>query len=270
MTVDLGDAVPLGIEVRDAAGTLVDAQSVSLTVSRPDGSSETFVPDHAAVGRYTKDYLPALAGRYAVRWTTTGPATGYSDSFDVLAGDPGLLISLEQAKEALNIPPASTRDDEELRRMLATASGMVESITGPLRRQTFVETHQGGGSAISLRHPPVVSVDALTGPGFVPDAATLANTVLSPESGVLRIIGGSRFADPLTVSYTAGRGSVPPEVQTAVAIILEHLWATQRGWAARPTVRGEASGDAAPRPMGFALPSRAEQLLEPFRQYVVA
>lgn len=271
MTYDLGDTVPLGVEVRDSAGTLVDAGGVVLTITLPDGSSLTPATQHVSVGRYAYDYVPTVAGRYGVRWTTTAPATGYSDAFDVQAADMGFLVSLATAKEALNIPLTNTDNDEEIRRVLATASSQVEKITGPVLRRDYVEVLDGGGFALVLKHPPVLTLTSITGLGLAPGGYLSTDWRLYPDSGVVRLVSGGCFASgALTVSYTAGRVSVPYDLQDACLIILDHLWQTQRGWSAVPTVRGESAPAEGGPPMGFALPNRALQLLEPFRQAVVA
>lgn len=276
MTRDLGDIVPLGITVRDVNGALVDAQSITLTITLPDGSTTSPAPAHPSLGTYTYDYVATQVGRHAVRWVTATPNTTYSDAFDVQPADMGGLISLSEAKEALNIPAGVTTDDEEIRRVLATASEMVESVTGPMLRRTYVELVEGGGPSLILRHPPVLAVTSITGPFIASPGYQAADLVLYPDSGLVRRAPmGYQVCFPagqLTVTYSAGRAVIPASVQQATGIILDHLWQQQRGWSSRPTVRGESGvvGSDTGAPMGFALPSRAVQLLEPYRQVVVA
>jgi hypothetical protein len=61
----------------------------------------------------------------------------------------------------------------------------------------------------------------------------------------------------------AGWGTeVPAPFGEAGRIILEHLWQTQRGPSARPTLGGEET--VALPGFGFAIPNRAAELLSPY------
>jgi hypothetical protein len=83
----LGDVVRIGkapnpILVKDAAGTLVDPSSITITVKRPDGTATTpATPTRETTGTYHYDYQPAvtatMAGRHYGRIVTTGPDAEY-------------------------------------------------------------------------------------------------------------------------------------------------------------------------------------------------
>jgi hypothetical protein len=60
------------------------------------------------------------------------------------------------------------------------------------------------------------------------------------------------------VQYTAGYAVVPAELKLAGLLLLQHLWATQRGGARRPGLGGDDSGG----PSDYdAFPSRVEEIL---------
>lgn len=70
---DLGDLVPLGVEIRDTDGDLADATEVTLTVVDPAGASTDYGPvASTSTGVYAYDYTPATAGRYVALWVATG------------------------------------------------------------------------------------------------------------------------------------------------------------------------------------------------------
>lgn len=87
-------------------------------------------------------------------------------------------------------------------------------------------------------------------------------TGYSYASGVLTIADPAyRSGDVVTVVATGL--PIPATIIRAAGIVLAHLWnADKQGRAGGSEVRGEASD---PTPRGFAIPRRAEQLLEPYR-----
>lgn len=128
--IDLGDTVPLGVTITDGAGAPVPATSITLTITRPDGTIEPGTsPSNPSTGRYTFDYVPAIAGLHAVRWASTGPAAAYVDAIDVRAATRN-VISLTDARLYLNKLGAGAVDEDELRTMIAAAVGRVDRHLG--------------------------------------------------------------------------------------------------------------------------------------------
>lgn len=128
---DLGDTVPLTIEVTDAAGAPTNAATVTLTITLPDGSVLSPVPSNPAVGRYESDFVPTVAGLHVVRWVTTGPAAAWADVVDVRPAAEVSLVSLADAKAHLNKSGSTSVDDEELRPVLVAATQRVaRHLTG--------------------------------------------------------------------------------------------------------------------------------------------
>lgn len=266
---DLGDLVPLGIQVRDEDGNLANASSVTLTITKPDNTTANIAVDNppSIMGEYTADYLPVDEGRYLVRWVTQGPAAAFTDSFDIRDMGKRSIISLAEAKAHLNMSQSRTKDDEELRAMIEAATSVVERHRNEIvARRTFVEhAVMGTSSRMALMHTPVISVTSIvdsSGAVFDP-----AGWVLDGQNGTLTKAGGgwSRNAD-LVVTYEAGYAQIPAHYLLAAKIIMAHLWQTQRiqQVGPQPTLGGASRRDeqiVTPSGLGFAIPHRAIELL---------
>jgi len=270
VSFDYGDPVALRAEVRAApvapatVGDLANATAVTCTVTLPDGTTSSPSVTNASTGVYTISYAPTMAGRHVVRWTATGTnAAEFDDVFIVKARSATPLVSLADFKTHLNI--TSTTNDEELRRMLLSASDLAERVTGRIfRLTTFTEAHDGGTSAIRLRRLPVVSLTTVTESG---STITSSGYTLDANAGVL--YRGSSTAPMewtagqrnVSVTYVAGEGDPP---QTAYDLVLElgrHMWRTQRG--AMPSAMG--SGDDYVPGAAYALTYRARELVDALR-----
>lgn len=267
MPFDLGDTVRLAAECKDPAGTLITAGGATLTVTLPDGSTVSpTVEAPTEAGRYVHDYVTEVAGRHSVRWVFTDPAAAFTDVFDVREPEPPLILSLADAKAQLNI--TSSRDDDEIRGWLEAVTSLVEQYTGITVRQTFTETHalsRLGARSLVLRHTPVVELTALEELSGAPIG--VASLDVDLVTGVVRPVDGSCLAGTLKATYTAGRAVIPAAVAKAASIILQHLWRAQRH-AARGALPGGGDDYSVSEPipgLGYAVPNRALQLMEPFR-----
>lgn len=134
MSYDLGDTVPLGVTITDAAGDPTAAASVTLTITRPDGTVESgTTPSSPVTGRYEYDYVPTVAGLHQVLWESTGPAAVFGpDAVDVRPRTRG-VISLTDLRDYLNksgTGTAATAEEGELRDLLGAAVERVERHTG--------------------------------------------------------------------------------------------------------------------------------------------
>lgn len=266
---DLGDTVPLTFEVRTTAGVLTNAATVTLTVTRPDGTTETpTVTNPPAVpGEYGVDYLPTTAGTYRWRLVSTAPDTAITGSFDVRPALTRGIVSLEATKRHLNKDPADTTDDEELREIIEATTEMIESIRGKVMvRRQFVEevTIRPWARGYALLKSPVqelTSVEAIDG-STTWDVADLH----VDENGVVTVQDGPMFCGLMRFTYVAGYEVLPANFVHAAKIIIAHLWETQR-----PSLTSERYGtprpfaqqDASVTPIGagFAIPNRALELL---------
>lgn len=177
-----------------------------------------------------------------------------------------MLASLVDLKQHLNI--TSTSDDEELQLILDAAERVVTSIAGSWSADTVTESVPVvGGTAILSRRPtgPVTS-------GGVP----IGGTVDGPAGLVTGLGGLYGSASRITVTYSVGDDGVPADVYLATLIVAAQLFETQRrpGFSSdAPAGFGGADGipDAtSTTPMGFAVPSRAQELLAQYTRPSVA
>lgn len=276
---DLGDLIPLGIELTDEDGLPSNASTVVLTITLPDGSVllPSIANPPAVTGSYSADYVPAQEGRYTVRWVTTGPAAAFTDSFDVRDASKRSLISLAEAKTHLNMSLSRTNEDEELRAMIEAVTAVVERHRGEvIARRTIVETDPTGTSnRIVLSARPVISVTSIV--DHSGNADLVADWLLDGQNGTLSRLSsfhrGWRTTG-MTVTYVAGHVVVPAHYILAAKIILAHLWQTQRiqNIGQQPTLGGQSRRDeqiVTPSGMGFAIPHRAIELLGARPSFVV-
>lgn len=268
--IELGAAVRLTASCKDAGGTLVNASSVTLTITLPDGTtaSPAVTNPPSTTGRYSVDYTITAAGRHTVRWLFTNPASAYTDVLDVLPADPAFLFSLADAKKHLNIAADSTSDDDEVRDWSAATTMVVEHFVGPVARRTVTERHTFTTAAMRvLRHTPALALTSVAPVLTGGTSYTPADLDLDGDTGIVQRLDGGLLAGPLRFTYTAGRRIVAPNITQAGRIILQHLWRTQRGSLRGPVLAG---GDdyAVTEPiqgLGYAIPNRALELLEPDR-----
>ncbi|PWK81729.1 hypothetical protein C8D88_116141 [Lentzea atacamensis] len=268
MAFDLGDVVPLTVDIKDSNGAAANAGAVTLTITLPDGTTSAPSVSNPSTGRYQVDYATVQAGRHIVRWVATGAnASAYTDAFDVAEATPPLILSLRDGKKQLNLPLTSTTHDEELRDFIAAVTDAVEFFTGPVVVRTYSERIEGDRPVLALSHTPVVSVTSivpiLTG-GTTYD---VADADVDADTGVVQLVDGTWFKGPLRATYKSGRRVMPGSVGIASRIILQHLWRTQRGPVSTVRARGaSADDDTTYVPgLGYAIPNRALELLQRYR-----
>ncbi|WP_027930698.1 hypothetical protein [Amycolatopsis thermoflava] len=257
MAVDLGDVYRCTFANKNPSGTLVNADTVTLTITLPDDTTTVVTPvTPTSTGNYQYDYTTVQAGRHRARWVGVGANPGaHVEVFDVRPAEVPYIVSLADAKEQLN--GASSASDEELRFFLEGTTGAVEGHLGQavVRRNFTEEVAVTGGRAVLTWSPVVALISATTVDGVVLDVDDLN---LSP-SGVVSGIG---IRSRVVFVYKAGMAIVPANVGLAARIILQHLWETQRGSSggARPGGLGD-SMQLGQGHFGYALPNRAIELL---------
>ncbi|MFJ8871089.1 hypothetical protein ACIRD6_35720 [Streptomyces sp. NPDC102473] len=173
------------------------------------------------------------------------------------------LLTLAQAKQQLDIE--TTTEDDELQAYINALTPVIERYVGPVENRTVTEVVDGHGLRLALTQVPAVSLTSVTslrgGSTVSPDAL-----VLDSAAGVVwRRDGVSWTGGPWAVAYVAGRGEVPPTINLAARILLQHLWRTQYGAA-----RGGGGSDdfSVTEPVagwGYAVPNRVLQLLEAYK-----
>lgn len=294
-----GGAVTLTAEFQTGAGDLTDPTGPTVDVI--DAEDVQVVtddePTRLSLGRYTYTYVvPADAplGVWRVHWggTVDGLASGGDDWFDVVT--PGAiltsaydLLTLDEAKAALNIPAADDTFDDEVALYVTAVSQRLDDECGPIVKRTVTETRDGGDPVIFLAHPPVASVASVTEyrSGTAAVLAAETTTVRTADDwyleGVYSVLrrrshgSDSRFATGrgnVVVVYTAGRfdstAAVSAKFKQAAAKMLAWLWKGDQGVGSSTFGGGEGASLFG---LGFALPNVVKELLvEERRPPVVA
>jgi hypothetical protein len=286
--------IPITVKQRNTDGTysLVDATTVTTVIklAQADGTTTTTgtytSPAHDGLGAYHQDVpvtdLTGL-GHYQYAVTTTGPGAGVqSGDFDVFDPFEPALLPLQDGKSQLNIPATVTTYDTEIQDYIATIESSLEGETGgPLISRTVTERGELDGTCtvLQVQQRPLVSVTSITPVATGLAADLSAGLDLDKGAGIIRAIGGRTLAASwnaaVTVVYVAGWGTVMPAAFNIIArIILQHLWLTQHGPSARPSMGGEET--VLLPGWGFAVPRQAAELLNgslggiPFRLEVFA
>jgi hypothetical protein len=127
---DLGDGIPLRHLVYNGDGALTDA-TVSLTITKPDGSTATPTVTRTSLGQYdAATYVPDQVGTYAYSWNVVGGVTDVSyGTFAVADPGPPSYVALASVKSALGKLTADDRDDLIVQ-AISAASRFIERRTG--------------------------------------------------------------------------------------------------------------------------------------------
>lgn len=266
---DLGDVLPFSADLYsappDQGGELVNALTVALTITKPDGTSVTpTLGDPVSTGLYRYNHVSTTAGRHVGRWLFTffgGSTTAYVETFDVRPADPGYILSLSDAKAALNVPVTETSDDEEIRSLVEAVTIVVEDHVGEaiVRRTVTDHLWAGGSDHLLTNKVPIISVTSVLRGTDDYTWPTADLSVRTAEWGEV-VSDGEPFYGDLTVVYVAGRTVIPANYIEAAKVILKHLWQTQQTAGMGPRVFG---GEEPPVSlgMGYAVPNRAIELL---------
>lgn len=263
---DVGDIAQWDFETT-VASSRVDATAVTATVTKPDDTTASATVTHVTTGLYSVTYVTTVAGQHSIRIVATGsPARSTQDVFNVRSNAPVAILSLQDAREHLNMEAGATVDDEELRLFIESATAAVEKYTHEvIARRTITQVREvAWGAQIALGVRPVLSVtsvestDGLT--SYDPD-----NLDLDATSGVLSVRTGGLLHGRVVVTFVAGYEVIPANYILAAQIIVGHLWETQR----MPTMGRSAPGFGGEEQpwtaegvrSGYALPNRAVELL---------
>ncbi|MDX3585968.1 hypothetical protein [Streptomyces europaeiscabiei] len=265
MPFDLGATVRLTADCLDPAGTLTTATTAAVTVTLPDGTTASPAASETATdGRYQADFVTTAAGRHTVRWVWSGPAHAYTDMFDVREAAPPAIMSLADGRRHLK--KTDTADDEEIRSWIGACTRAVEMFVGPVVPRTVTERARfTRARSVALTLTPCLGLVSATSPRPGGVSYAVDDLDLDLETGLVETTAGSLLYGPLDVTYRVGRLVVGDNITSASRIILQHLWRTRQG-PGRPQRGTEDFDVTEPLPgLGFAIPNRAVQLLEPDR-----
>ncbi len=270
--ISAGGMYPIAFDVYDTSGNLAHAATATLTITLPDGTAAApAITDTAVPGQYRLAYQTTIPGRYTAHAVTTGPVTSWDDEFDAAPAPWPAIISLADAKAQLGIPLTSHVQDDLLRDYLAGITGSIEDYKQEtIVRRTVTDTLDlcgggyGGRRQFRLWSAPVISlVSVVSWDGAVTWDVTGMRV---SEAGVVRVLAGPPVTGLADVTYLAGYQQVPGHYRRGALVFLKHVWETQRGPSARPSMGG---GDLAAVPSEFfTIPNRAKEWLGPPRPVV--
>jgi hypothetical protein len=267
-TYEVGETLVWGIEVKTSAGVLANpGTGPTATVTMPDGTTAAAVVTTTGTGLFTASYASVQAGRHRVKWSASGAnSAGFpsSDVADALPADPRYIISLDDARAALNVAAASRVNDDELRGYLVAAGIVVEHLAGAASglTATKVESRDGGRSALALYERPtsitsVVEVGTtLAATDYYLDSAGNLWRGSHPGAGVWSNSGRT------VITYVTGSGILAENVKLAAAHLVRHWWnQTQQSY--RPYMGATMDEPASVMVAGYAVPNFVVDLLAP-------
>lgn len=252
-TYDLGAPVTSTWSGAPTGGT------VSVSITRPDGTAFTPPTITFSGSSAIVTYVPNMAGRWLVQWASSVKAGAYSDIVDVWPADPKFLISTDDARAALNWPAGNVAADwiDDLRLYIAAATPVIEDIVGAVVTQTFTQVVQRGWSYAALYERPVNSITSIVYSDSTP--VTADAYIFDANAGLITFYTPTQ--DIATVTYTAGTAVIPPNVRLATRELVRHWWQIGK--------QGTRSGngnlpqtDPAFTSSGFAVPRRVIELCQ--------
>lgn len=177
------------------------------------------------------------------------------------------LLTLDQAKSILSLP-TGTQYDDELTVYIEALTEVVEGFVGPIEAREVVEQADARGQTLVLLQTPALSLTTFKPVTTGGSTVHVADLYLDGTSGaVTRLDGANWSGGPWTVTYQAGRTTVPASLTVAARLLLQHWWRTRYGAARGNPGGGEDYDVNEPVPgFGYAIPNRVLQLLEPFRR----
>jgi len=271
-----GDNIHLTLEVRDAAGMLVDADTVKVTITDPDGTVKVNAQNatHYGTGIYSYDWQSVKTdkrGYYLALWeVTTGGKT--DESYYEFSLDVG-LTSLDNLKKALQIEAGNIENDELLSSMIVRASALVEAyLQRRLLRDTYTGQRLNGSGSCYLFTPqyPIASVSEIKIYSTPIDAEQSDGDggyfLSNADAGEIYYPGGfPSGVGNVRISYVAGFSHVPEDIEQAV-IELCTLW-YEHG---EPGVVSESQAGVSFQYAQDAIPEDIKAKLRPYRKPITA
>lgn len=253
MIIDYGAPVVAVWPGAPAGGTY------AVAITRPDGtafSSPSISPGQPP----TVTFTPNMVGRWLINWTSTVEPGAYSDIVDVWAADPKFIISLDDARQALNLPPNTDPAKlEELRLYIAAATPIIEDIIGPVLVASKTQTIPKGWEYGALHYLPVSSITSVQ----YADLTTVPSTnyEVNLPAGLLRF--KYQTYQDVIVTYVSGTPTIPPNIRLAVRVLVKHWWMVDKQDLRNRTDQQQGQGWT---PSGFAVPKRVLELCQPKAQ----
>lgn len=247
--------------VRDLTDALVNTPTVTLAVTKPDGTAVSPAPtvtNSGAGGVYTADFTVDAAGIWELIWTASGTVTAtYYDQVDVEASGRATVVDLADLKAHLRLTGTADRDDQ-LREVILAVTDTLEPAVGLVEPTTVTEYHQLDGALIVPSRRPLISVTSVT-----PDQSStaLASTDYVADTRKSFIRMRVWLTGLYSVVYRAGHNPWPAGLKYASLLVCQHEWQVRNGNGGRPSPDMDAL--AMLPGSGFLVPMRALELMKP-------
>lgn len=179
------------------------------------------------------------------------------------------FVTLAEVKDHLNIPSTTTTYDTELQRFIDSACEVVEGIVGAVSDRTVAETHSGGGTTLPLAVSPVKSITLVTQNGqTIPATGYSLNDDLLTRAVGFHASYWLPGVNNITVTYVAGRATVPASVLDGTKELIRINWRPQQGGNYSPFDQGRSddfgtAGGGGEIRLGFFIPNTVMQRLQP-------
>lgn len=271
--VDLGDSVTVTWP-GSPAGT------IAATVTQADGTAFGGSVTVAQSSPATASFVPVMAGRHLVKFTSTGAGSltqAYQDLVDVWPVDQRFIISLQDAQDGLSWPNSgfNPANQNDLRLFVAAATPVIEDIVGgPVLYGQYVVKIDGGKPSVVLPGT-VQSIVSVTENGYpvttyVYDETSntlTAGTMWAPRRFMPTVRG-------IVVTYMGGFQVIPPNIILGTRELVRFWWQVGKQ-GVRPgggnlPVTADAVTAGAFTPSGFAVPRRVMELCSPARHNLPA
>lgn len=255
MTYDVGDLVTLTTVVKNDAGTPVNTPTLTIAVTKPDGTAVSPAPtvtNTAAGGIYTAPVTVDAAGWWTYVWTAAGSVVGKDYGQIQVFAPRALVASMEELKAHLRLTDTDT-EDAKLKDVLVAVTDLMEPVVGPVTPTTFTETHYG--DCIIPRRTPLASVTSIT--PYQGTALTSDAYRLDTDLGAIYL--RYSYSYEYTLVYRAGHNPWPANLKQAGLVICQHEWSVRNGTGGRPSP--DLDSLAMIPGFGFLVPHRALELM---------
>lgn len=233
---DLGDTLGFRADLYDKppdlGGALVNATTVTLTITKPDGTviTPSVTNPPTVTGKYVLDHVSLITdppGRWVGSWLFTlasGKTSAYIETFDV---GPTLITVDEAIAHLRGATDIRTADDlEQLQWLCFAASDAVErDLSRALTKRTVTELYSGGNGHVILRQDPVISITTVVENGVTLTANdyVLDQPLLWRGSATTRSWWRPGFQN-ISITYLCGFNN-PPVIARKVALnAVQKMW----------------------------------------------
>ena len=161
------------------------------------------------------------------------------------------IVTLADVRAHLRYPTSDTLDDVAIQGFISAADEVIIREVGHVLPKMYSETFDGGDTTIYVENVPILSVQDVTESwgylnytlaqvqvGTVPAPNMFAYSVDVPLTGEITRRSAGNVAVPfmpgdsnISITYTAGRKSIPGNVRLAALELIAHWWqnSQQRG-----------------------------------------